>query len=645
MHHLNPEQREAALTVEGPTLVIAGAGSGKTLVVTKRIVHLLEIGVSPSSILGVTFTNKAAGEMRERVRKATHQHVLICTFHSLGARILRESIHALGYSPDFSIYDEEDVLKLLKACLTDLNLDGIKTDVKPFRQLISRAKNDLQLPHQIDESDLSTAIEVAFPKVYARYQDKLKEYNAVDFDDLLFLTVQLWENHPDVLSRYQERWPYVLIDEYQDTNASQYRMTNLLVEKTRNIFVVGDPDQSIYSWRGANINNILNFEKDYPGAKVIKLEQNYRSFTTILEAANALISHNDNFYQKSLWSNRGEGGKIRLFTANDEKEEAYFVARQMQHHHSQQNIPYSQMVVFYRTNAQSRAFEDSLLLYDIPYQIVGGVSFYQRKEIKDILSFMKMAYSGADYIAFSRTINLPKRGIGEATIEKISEAASAEKMPLLNYLQAVVEEKPLRFPIRLSTKQKKSLADYLHIICSLIQISKEGSLRDLVMGAIEQTGYLAYLKEDPESFEERKSNLDELIAKAVEWELSAQNPTLGAFLEELALKSSLDETDDVESRISLMTVHNGKGLEFLVTFVVGLEEDLFPHVNSRESDAAVQEERRLCYVGMTRAKDYLYLSYSMTRYLWGTARYQRPSRFLREIPQEYIQKFRPGLSR
>lgn len=641
MHHLNPEQQEATLTVDGPALVIAGAGSGKTLVVTHRIVHMLEIGIPPSSILGVTFTNKAAGEMRERVRKATHQHVLISTFHSLGAKILRESISSLGYRPDFSIYDEEDALKLLKTCLADLEIDDKKADAKAFRHLISTAKNDLKTPDQIDESDLHTATEIAFPRVYARYQDKLKEYNALDFDDLLFLTVQLWEKHPEILAIYQERWPYVLIDEYQDVNASQYKMTQLLVEKSKNLFVVGDPDQSIYSWRGANIQNILNFEKDYPGAKVIKLEQNYRSYSTILNAANALISHNDNSYQKELWSNRGEGEKIRLFVANDEKEEASFVARQMNLLH-QGGIPYNQMVVFYRTNAQSRPFEDTLLMYRIPYQIIGGISFYQRKEIKDVLAFLRMAYSGSDYIAFARTINLPKRGFGEASIDKISEASRAEGIPLYSYIRAVVDEQPLRFPVKLSAKQKKSLSDYLHVIGSLIQLVKANSLRDLVKGAIEDTGYLAFLKEDPDTFEDRQSNLDELITKAVEWELAASNPTLGAFLEELVLKSNVEETEETESRASLMTLHNGKGLEFKIAFLVGLEEDLLPHANARGSETALQEERRLCYVGITRAKDSLYLSYSMMRYLWGTERYQRPSRFLTELPQEYLHRVRPS---
>ncbi len=639
---LNPEQHEAALTVEGPTLVIAGAGSGKTLVVTRRIVHLLEIGVPASTILGVTFTNKAAGEMRDRVRKATHQHVLISTFHSLGARILRETITALGYRSDFSIYDEEDVLKLIKSCLIDLEIEEKKSDAKAFRHMISMAKNAMQTPDDVDQSDLHTAVEMIYPRVYQRYQEKLKECNAVDFDDLLFLTVQLWETHPEILAIYQERWPYVLIDEYQDVNASQYRMTKMLVEKSNNIFVVGDPDQSIYSWRGANIKNILNFERDYPGAKVIKLEQNYRSYSTILDAANALISHNNNLYQKNLWSNRGEGEKIRFLVANDEKEEASFVARQMHHHHSQEEIPYHQMVVFYRTNAQSRPFEDSLLMFGIPYQIVGGISFYQRKEIKDILSFLRMAYSGTDYIAFSRTINLPKRGFGEATVEKISEASRAEGMSLYSYMQAVVDEKPLQFPPKLSAKQRKSLVEYMQVLGTLIQMAKGGSLKDLVKGAIESTGYLGYLKEDPETFEERKSNLDELIAKAVEWEKSAPTPTLGAFLEELVLKSSAEEGDERESRVNLMTLHNGKGLEYKITFVVGLEEDLLPHVNSRDSEEALQEERRLCYVGMTRAKDCLYLSYSMTRYLWGTERYQRPSRFLHEIPPQYLQRIRPA---
>lgn len=635
---LNAEQREAVKTLEGPVLVLAGAGSGKTRVVTCRIAHLIENGVPASAILGVTFTNKAAAEMRERVCSLTNNQVLICTFHSLGARVLRESIHALGYRRDFTIYDEEDAEKLIKACLAELGFTDKKLlEVKPYKSLLSRAKNDMLMPNEVPTDEFVTEIEKAFPRLYYLYQQKLQQYNAVDFDDLLFLTVRLWNEHPEILSRYQERWPFLLIDEYQDTNAAQYTMARLLVEKRRNLFVVGDPDQSIYSWRGADVQNILNFSKDYPGAKVIRLEQNYRSHTNILDAANALIGHNYNRYEKNLWSQLGPGEKIKLFVGQDDREESQFVAKQMSYHREEHHIPLKEMVVFYRTNAQSRVFEDQLLNEGIPYVIVGGISFYQRREIKDILAFLRMVHSGADFIAFSRTINLPKRGFGDTSIEKIRIGAAEEGMTILAYCEAVVADK---CSLKLSTKQKEGLADYLRIIHDL-RHRKEGPLHELVIGAIEQTHYLSYLKEDRESYEDRKENLDELIAKAVEWEGLDGKASLEAFLEELSLKSSLDEAQAEEDRLSLMTIHNGKGLEFKVTFLVGLEEDLFPHVNSKNNKEAIEEERRLCYVGMTRAKDYLYISHCHTRYLWGNLRMQRPSRFLKEIPSEYVEIFRP----
>jgi len=638
---LNPQQRQAVNALEGPILVLAGAGSGKTRVVTSRIVNLIDNGIPPSRILGVTFTNKAAGEMRERVQKQTQYPVLICTFHSLGARILRESIYALNYPRDFNIYDEDDVEKLLKICLIELNLKEKKLDYKPFRQLISQAKNSLFSPEHFNQNfEAATDIEQAFPAVYALYQRKLQQYQAVDFDDLLFLTVKLWREHPAILARYQERWAFLLIDEYQDTNAAQYAMARLLVARHRNLFVVGDPDQSIYSWRGANIQNILNFEKDYPGAQIIQLEQNYRSHTNILQVANSLISYNSGRYDKRLWSDLGPGEKVKLFVGEDERQEAEFVASQIEWHRSQPTS-LREMVVFYRTNAQSRAFEDSFLYRGIPYIIVGGISFYQRREIKDILAYLRIAKSSADYISFARTINLPKRGLGEATIEKMRHQANQEEMTILEYCQALIKGESLKTILRLNTKQKEGLAEYLQIVHELKQLIQTGSIRDLVQGAIEKTGYLQVLVEDKESFEERRENLDELIAKAVEWELSAPDPSLESFLEELSLKSSLDETDQAQDHLSLMTIHNGKGLEFKVTFLVGLEEDLFPHLNSKSSPEEIEEERRLCYVGVTRAKEQLYLSYCHTRYLWGNLRLQRASRFLKEMPSEYIEKFKP----
>jgi DNA helicase-2/ATP-dependent DNA helicase PcrA len=636
---LNEEQRLAVETLKGPLLVLAGAGSGKTRVVTYRIVNLIEHQVPPSDILGLTFTNKAAAEMKERVRQLTQHNVLICTFHSLGVRLLREIIHVLGYKRDFTIYDEQDTEKLMMLCLEDMGINSQKQEAKLYLDLISKAKNALKAPENIDPKFLDN-VERRLPEVYERYQAKLKEYHAVDFDDLLYLPAHIFKNYPDILAHYQQRWSHLLIDEYQDTNEAQYAIVRSLVEKHGNLCVVGDPDQSIYSWRGANINNILNFEKDYPGATVARLEQNYRSRTNILNGANALIAQNTGRFNKNLWSDRGPGEKIKHFTADTDRSEAEFMAEAIRYHYEQHDVPLSQMAVFYRTNAQSRSLEDRLLAHQIPYLIVGGISFYQRREIKDILAFLRIVHSGSDFISFARTINLPKRGIGETTLEKIRLAATKENRSILSYCEELIYGNSLQHPIRLTAKQREGLKSYVDILGELKHIHQSRSLSDLVTAAIERTGYLFYIKEDAETSDDRKENLNSLLAKAVEWEQATEEPSLSGFLEELSLKSSLDEADSSREKVHLMTIHNSKGLEFSIVFLVGLEEDLFPHANSRDSYAALEEERRLCYVGMTRAKDCLYLCDVRQRFLWGTTRSQRPSRFIREVPYEYVEKIR-----
>lgn len=631
-HKLNPEQKSAVDKIHGPLLVLAGAGSGKTRVVTFRIANLLASEIPASQILGLTFTNKAAGEMQERVKSLTHTDVLICTFHSLGVRILRESIAALDYSPRFIIYDEDDANKILKSLIEALPVAAKKPETKVFKALISQAKNQLLQPDQVSAKE-----EPHFPAIYANYQARLKECNAVDFDDLLFLTVRLLKEHPEILAKYQERWSHLLIDEYQDTNMAQYTITQLLVAKTQNLCVVGDPDQSIYSWRGANIENILNFEKDYPNALVVRLEQNYRSCTNILNAANTVIEQNYNRHKKSLWSDLGPGEKIKCCRCETEREEAAFIAKTIRYYNTECGIALNEIVIFYRTNAQSRVFEDQLRNHRIAYVIVGGVSFYARREIKDILAFLRMVQSGADYVAFARTINLPKRGLGETTIEKIRDGSSQEGLSILEYAQALVQDRKMSTTVKLSSKQKEALKDYVRIIYELRQLSEECSLQQLVEAIIEKSQYLNFLKEDKETFDDRKGNLDALISKAFEWELYAKDASLEAFLEELSLRSTLDEVDDLKNYVNLMTIHNGKGLEFDLTFLSGLEEGLFPHINSRDNEKAVEEERRLCYVGMTRAKKYLYLTHVKSRFMWGKTQKQRSSRFLREIPSEYIE--------
>lgn len=626
--HLNPSQLQAVTHLKGPLLVIAGAGSGKTRIVTQRICYLIEQGVAPSQILAVTFTNKAAEEMQQRVAtllKEMHlsSYPTICTFHSLGAKLLRESITSLGYRSNFTIYDEEDSNKLLRTCLQQLAIKKEPGEVKNIRHQISGFKNQLIPPDEV-EVGASSRIDV----IYRLYQERLKEANACDFDDLLYLSVLLLRDDLSARVYYQQQWPYMLIDEYQDTNQAQYMMANLIVEKSHNIFVVGDPDQSIYSWRGANIRNILNFERDYPGAKTVRLEQNYRSCANILKAANALIQHNTSRLEKNLWSERGEGVKIPLFVAEHERAEAHFIAHEIEKLHTLHGIPLCEMTVFYRTNFQSRLFEDAFLYRRIPYVIVGGISFYQRKEIKDILAFLRLIESDTDKISFARTINLPKRGIGDKTLEALMSSIKGSILESCQYPTGV----------RLTAPQKEGLAAYAETLATLRALKTTISLQQLVMEVIAQTHYLDFLKEEKETYADRKANVDELISKAREWELLHESGELGAFLEELSLKSSMDEAHFARDRVNLMTLHNGKGLEFTVVFLVGMEEDLFPHANARESYEQLEEERRLCYVGMTRAKERLYLTAAETRFIWGVHRRMHPSRFLREIPREYIER-------
>ncbi len=631
MEQLNPQQQVAVDHVEGPLLVLAGAGSGKTRIVTFRVAHLLQLGVPSNEILAVTFTNKAAEEMRHRILQLTHKSVLTCTFHSLCARILRESIPALGYSRDFAIYDEEDSEKVLKECFAALNIKEEKGQLRNFRSQISQAKNALIEPDQLAKEDK------ILQEVYALYQSKLKEYHALDFDDLLFLTVKLFKHHPAILEDYQRRWSFILIDEYQDTNEAQYNIARLLAEKHKNVFAVGDPDQSIYSWRGANIHNILNFEKDFPGAVVIPLEQNYRSRSNILEAANALIRHNKSRYEKNLWSDKGEGQKIGLYIAENDHAEADFVVKQLYKLNREKGVPLSDCVIFYRTNFQSRIFEDHLLRERVPYVIVGGLSFYQRREIKDVLAWLRIVLAGTDFLAFARTINLPKRGLGEATLEKLRDFAKERQTNIFDTCAQIASGS---CSFKLSQRQFEGIKEYVHIISTLREMVKQGlPLHKIITEALERSLYLQFLREDPESYEERRGNIEELVTKAAEWEDEMEHPSLAAFLEELTLKSSADDKDMSQDHVRMMTLHNGKGLEFTAVFLVGMEEELFPHANALESNEALEEERRLCYVGMTRSKEYLFLTASRYRYLWGMPRMMRPSRFLKEIPEEFLQSY------
>ncbi len=631
MSELNPQQERAVHHVEGPLLVLAGAGSGKTRVVTHRIAHLIDLGILPSDILAVTFTNKAAEEMKTRIRTLKNAQVLACTFHSLGARILRESIGSLGFNPDFTIYDEEDSEKLLKSCLEELNVAKEKGLLRQIRGEISAAKNDLIGPEEIQNNLTKSA--------YERYQKKLKQCNALDFDDLLYLTVKLLEGDVEARREYQNRWLFILIDEYQDTNLAQYTLAKILVEKHRNIFAVGDPDQSIYSWRGARYRNILNFENDFPGAQIVTLDQNYRSTNNILSAANALIQHNGERYDKKLWSQLGAGAKIGMNMAKNERQEAEFVAERIRSHTRNDAITYDDVAIFYRTNAQSRIFEDILLSRQIPYTIIGGLSFYDRREVKDLLAYLRMVVSDTDLISFLRTVNLPRRGLGASAIEKIAAAAS-EQGSIFPFCEELLSHPELCPDLKLSQKQREGLKDYVRTIRHLRDRRPGLKIHELLAEAIEVTRYMSFIQEDPETFQDRKENLDELLGKAAEWEEEREEPTLLQFLEELSLRSATRQDSHLPS-VKLMTLHNSKGLEFTLVFLVGLEEDLFPHINAKEDAPALEEERRLCYVGMTRAKRYLYLCASIYRFMWGATRLMRLSRFLKEIPAEYIENFSP----
>lgn len=630
---LNEAQLVATQHVEGPLLVLAGAGSGKTRIVTHRVAYLLSIGVPASEILCLTFTNKAASEMRDRIRALSEQNVLAATFHSLCARLLRESIHHLGYTSQFVIYDQSDSEQLIKACLESLHYPKDKAYVNGMKSAISSAKNALLSPNTYLADD-GNAEEKKIKAVYALYQQRLQNFNALDFDDLLFLTVKLLREHSDVLEHYQKRFNFLLVDEYQDTNEAQYEICRLLAGEEKNLFVVGDPDQSIYSWRGANIENILNFERDFPGAKVVSLEQNYRSANHILDAANYLIQHNKGRYEKNLWSDIESDEKIGIQIFDREFDEAHFVVEQVLKYNRYRDIPLDEIVIFYRTNAQSRSFEDLFLKYGVPYVIIGNLSFYQRREIKDMLSYLRLMIHPADQIAFERVINLPKRGIGPSVIEKLKQLAEGQKLSILESARALIASNNNLDGTKLTKKAFEGVVKFVEVLDHLTSLNL--SVSELIIEACDETGYLDYLKLDKESYDDRKANLNQLITKAREWEQDEPQPTLAKFLEDLSLKSATDEDRNDQGAVRLMTLHNSKGLEFTLCFIVGMEEGLFPHANSQFDESAVEEERRLCYVGMTRAKRHLFLSASRTRMLWGSTRTMKPSRFLQELPPESL---------
>ncbi|MDD3251807.1 MAG: DNA helicase PcrA [Lachnospiraceae bacterium] len=642
---LNPAQKEAVFCTEGPLLVLAGAGSGKTRVLTHRIAYLIEEKqVNPWNIMAITFTNKAAGEMRERVDRLVEfgaESVWVSTFHSSCVRILRRFIENLGYSTNFTIYDADDQKTLMRQILKRMDLDPKQFRDRAMLTAISNAKNELISPDEFKLNAQGDWREKKAAEIYQTYQQELMKNNALDFDDLIFKTVDLFHTNKDVLDYYQERFKYIMVDEYQDTNTAQFQLISLLAGKYRNLCVVGDDDQSIYKFRGANITNILNFEESFPGAKVIKLEQNYRSTSHILDAANAVIHNNRGRKDKTLWTANGEGVPVTFKQYEQAYEEADGIVRDI----LADGRDFQNYAVLYRTNAQSRLLEEKCIAHNVPYRLVGGVNFYQRKEIKDVLAYLKTIANGQDDLAVQRVINVPKRGIGATSIGKIVAWASAENF---GFYEACARAAAIPGLGKAAGKIQAFVAKIEEFKRQLSE--EECSLRELIELVLSDTGYKEELEAEGEiESQTRLENIEELINKAVSYTEEHEEPSLDEFLEEVALVADVDRMDDSENRVTLMTLHSAKGLEFPVVYLSGLEDGLFPGMMSITSDdkTEIEEERRLCYVGITRAKERLVITAARMRMVNGETRYSKVSRFVDEIPEELIQqdKLEPRISR
>lgn len=633
---LNQQQKKGVFTTEGPVLLLAGAGSGKTGVITHRIAHLIDdCGVNAYNILAITFTNKAAREMRERVDNLAGygaDAAWIMTFHAACMRILRRYIDRLGYNTNFTIYDTDDQKTLMKDICKRLDIDTKMYKEKALLSRISAAKDELITPDVMYQNAGGSYNNMRVAEVYREYQEQLKKNNAVDFDDIINLTVELFEKNPDVLDYYQERFRYIMVDEYQDTNKAQFRLVGLLARKYRNLCVVGDDDQSIYKFRGANINNILNFKEYFPEAEIIKLEQNYRSTQNILNAANSVIRNNAGRMDKKLWTESEDGEKIAFNLYENGYGEAEGIAADIARN-AAAGYAYNDFAVLYRTNAQSRVLEEKLLEHNIPYRIYGGINFYARKEIKDILAYLKTIDNGQDDLAVKRILNVPKRGIGAASVDKIQIFAYDND---ISFYEALRRAEDIPSLGRAAAKTEP--------FTTMIQVLRaqvhEISIKRLIEEIVERTEYIDYLgkNDTPEEVEERKANIDELISKAVIYEENEDNPTLAGFLEEVALVADIDNLDENSNIVSLMTLHSAKGLEFPIVYMSGMEDGLFPGYMSITSDdpSDLEEERRLCYVGITRAMEKLVMSAAKMRMVRGETQINRVSRFVNEIPDEYV---------
>ena len=635
---LNKEQQQAVQHTEGPLLILAGAGSGKTKVLTVRIAHLLAQGVNPYEILAITFTNKAAKEMKSRVEGLVGDvanRIWLSTFHSFCAKFLRfELDNFLGYNSNFTIYDTSDSQAVIKAALKALNLDDKYYPVGAMIAAISDAKNKLLFASDF-RKQARDFYQLKVADVYEYYERELRKNNALDFDDLLLVAVKLLQSNEAVLDKYNKRFRYVMIDEYQDTNHAQYLLAKLLASYWKNIAVVGDADQSIYAWRGADIQNILDFEKDYPNCTSIKLEQNYRSTKIILDAANAVIENNEGRPKKNLWTDKTEGAKIQHFTAQSEHEEAAFIGDTIAKKHDIHGVPYGDMAILYRTNAQSRVLEEALIKRALPYTMVGGTKFYDRKEIKDVLAYLRVLYNPFDDLSLLRIINVPKRSIGATTVAKLQNYARANGTSLFMTLTQ------LHLVDSIKGKTKEKLEEFGILIFTLVAEMEDRTVLDILESILDRTGYLAQLEEstDPQD-QARAENIGELLSVAKDFQDTNPSGTVEDFLEQVALVNDVDSFEQEESKVTLMTLHAAKGLEFPIVFLGGLEEGLFPHSRTLMNPEEIEEERRLAYVGITRAEKELYISNATTRTVFGRTSSYLPSRFIDEIPEELVDGLR-----
>ena len=632
---LNDKQKEAVLATDGPCLVIAGAGSGKTKVLTHKIAYDIESGIKPWNILAITFTNKAANEMKERIEKLigdAAKDLWMGTFHSICVRILRRYIDRIGYKTDFVIFDTSDQKTLIKECLKTLKVDDkIFTDRGVLSE-ISNGKNEMLEPKAYGVKYAGDFRKKTIAEIYELYQRRLRENNAIDFDDIINFTIKILSENPDVLDYYTEKFKYILVDEYQDTNKAQFTLVSLLASKYGNVTAVGDNDQGIYSFRGADISNILNFERDFPGTRIIKLEQNYRCTGNILKAANAVIKHNENKYDKKLWTENEEGHLPCIYCGEDEYDEGRYIVEQINHLKTEEYYKNSDFTILYRMNAQSRAIEDILMREGIPYKVIGGLKFYERKEIKDIIAYLRLIHNSADNLSLKRIINEPKRGIGKTSIEQIQEISDKTGNSMYEIIRNAQEYG--------LTRVFSNSRDFIEQIEYLKSKKDELKISDLIKETLNKTGYTKALEnENSVEAETRIENLEEFLTVAIEFEEESADNTLAEFLENITLSSDIDGMEDKDDSVTLMTLHSAKGLEFPVVFLVGMEEGIFPGYKSIGEPQALEEERRLFYVGITRAKQYLYLTCAKHRTIFGSTSYNQVSRFVKEIPEELLEGY------